>query len=125
MSRFRFELMHPMPVSQEGSPHSTGPGTGNQEQKENLSRGVVGRSRPDDGPAERIFVPDGQISESCPAPFAKIFRFAIYPNHFYIPRRLVPHEGRIAIVTDAGWDAVDADAPLTNGADADGEVVWS
>jgi hypothetical protein len=39
--------------------------------------------------------------------------------------RLAPHEGRIAIVTDAGWDAVDADAPLTNGADADGEVVWS
>ena len=37
----------------------------------------------------------------------------------------VPHEGRIAIVTDAGWDAVDADALLTNGADADGEVVWS
>ena len=36
-----------------------------------------------------------------------------------------PTEGRIAIVTDAGWDAVDAKAPLTNGADADGEVVWS
>jgi hypothetical protein len=37
-----------------------------------------------------------------------------------------PHsEGRIAIVTDAGWDAVDADAPITNGAEADGEVVWS
>ena len=25
-----------------------------------------------------------------------------------------PMEGRIAIVTDAGWDAVDADALLTN-----------
>jgi hypothetical protein len=24
-----------------------------------------------------------------------------------------------------GWDAVDADALLTNSADADGEVVWS
>jgi len=34
-------------------------------------------------------------------------------------------KGRIAIVTDAGWDAVDAEAFLTNGADADGEVVWS
>jgi hypothetical protein len=34
-------------------------------------------------------------------------------------------EGRIAIVTDAGRDAVDAAALLTNGAGADGEVVWS
>jgi hypothetical protein len=39
--------------------------------------------------------------------------------------RPVPSEGRLAIVTDAGRDAVDVDAPLTNGAKADGEVVWS
>ena len=38
---------------------------------------------------------------------------------------LVPLEGRIAIVTDAGRDAVDADVLLTNGTEADGEVVWS
>ena len=37
----------------------------------------------------------------------------------------VPHEGRIAIVTDAGLDAMDAAALLTNSAHADGEVVWS
>jgi hypothetical protein len=36
-----------------------------------------------------------------------------------------PPEGRIAIVTDAGLDAMDADALLTNGAEADGKVVWS
>jgi hypothetical protein len=36
-----------------------------------------------------------------------------------------PTEGRIAIVTDAGRDAVDAEVPITNGIDADGEVVWS
>jgi len=36
-----------------------------------------------------------------------------------------PTEGRFAIVTDAGQDAVDVEAPITNGADADGEVVWS
>jgi hypothetical protein len=36
-----------------------------------------------------------------------------------------PTEGRIAIVTAAGGNAVDVDAPLTNGAEADGEVVWS
>ena len=34
-------------------------------------------------------------------------------------------EGRIAIVTNAGRIAVDVMAPLTNGAKADGEVVWS
>jgi hypothetical protein len=33
--------------------------------------------------------------------------------------------GALAIVTDVEQDAVDADALLTNGADADGEVVWS
>src|SRR5258708_7354868 len=57
-----------------------------------------------------LILPDGQIRESCPAPFAKIFLFPPDPNHFYIHRRLVPLEGRIAIVTDAGWDAVDAAA---------------
>ena len=37
-----------------------------------------------------------------------------------------PTEGRIAIVTDAGWDAVDADGAKDESADfADGEVVWS
>jgi hypothetical protein len=35
------------------------------------------------------------------------------PNHLHIFRRLVPHEGRIAIVTDAGRDAVDAGGALT------------
>ena len=47
-----------------------------------------------------------------PVPFAKIFPFPPDPNHFYIPRRLVPSEGRIAIVTDAGRDAVDAGGAL-------------
>jgi len=41
------------------------------------------------------------------------------------PRPSTPLEGRIAIVTDAGLDAMDAAALLTNGANADGEVVWS
>jgi hypothetical protein len=34
-------------------------------------------------------------------------------------------KGRLAIVTDAERDAMDVDAPLTNGVDADGQVVWS
>ena len=36
-----------------------------------------------------------------------------------------PTEGRHAIVTAAGRDAVDADALLTNSANADGKAVWS
>ena len=34
-------------------------------------------------------------------------------------------EGRLAIVTNAGRDAVDADVLWTNSTKADGEVVWS
>ena len=56
--------------------------------------------------------------------FPKLW-FSPDPNQLYISHRLVPLEGRIAIVTDAGRDAVDVDVPLTNGAKADGEVVWS
>jgi hypothetical protein len=43
----------------------------------------------------------------------------------YIDDRPASQEGRFAIVTSVRRDAVDADAPLTNGAKADGEVVWS
>jgi hypothetical protein len=64
-------------------------------------------------------------SFACPASFVKIFLFSFDPNHFTYHCRPVPHEGRLAIVTDAGRDAVDADVPITNGAEADGEVVWS
>jgi len=39
-------------------------------------------------------------------------------------RRLVP-QGALAIVTDAGRDAVDARVLKTNSTEADGEVVWS
>jgi hypothetical protein len=46
-------------------------------------------------------------------------------NSFIDSSHPVPREGRIAIVTDAGRDAVDVMVPLTNGAKADGEVVWS
>jgi hypothetical protein len=41
--------------------------------------------------------------------FPKIFSFRFDPNHFYI-FPVHPTEGRIAIVTDAGLDAVDARA---------------
>jgi hypothetical protein len=59
------------------------------------------------------------------SPLRKIFCFPRRANHLYklAPSRLT--EWRLAIVTDAGRDAMDADALLTNGAEADGEVVWS
>jgi hypothetical protein len=62
---------------------------------------------------------------ACPALFAKIFLFSSDPNHRLIPSRPVPQRGRLAIVTNAGRDAVDAEALLTNSAQADGEVAWS
>ena len=68
-------------------------------------------------------MPDRPIG--CLALVVKIFLFPSGPHHFYKPRRPAPHEGRIAIVTDAGRDAVDAEVPITNGTAADGEDVWS
>ena len=65
------------------------------------------------------------ICLSVQAPFSKIFRFPFEANHLHIFSRLVPLEGRLAIVTDAGRDAVDADGPITNGTEADGKAVWS
>jgi hypothetical protein len=46
----------------------------------------------------------------------KIFPFAATPNQNYIYRRLAPLEGRIAVVTDAGRDAVDASGASDEGA---------
>ncbi len=43
----------------------------------------------------------------------------------YIYRHPASQEGRFAVVTSVRRDAMDADAPLTNGVKADGEVVWS
>jgi len=75
---------------------------------------------------------------------SKIFLFARDPNHIHILPVSSLNEGRIAIVTDVGWDAVDAAASArnrccraglqaceqsngaqTNGAEADGKTVWS
>jgi len=60
-----------------------------------------------------VICPTGKKSshaKTCPPLRAKIFRFAFAPNQTYSFRCLVPHEGRLAIVTDAGRDAVDAAA---------------
>jgi hypothetical protein len=65
------------------------------------ARNLFDRSTP-------LICPTGKSANSCPAPFEKIFLFCSDPNHLYIHHCLVPLEGRIAIVTDAGRDVVDA-----------------
>jgi hypothetical protein len=71
----------------------------------------------------------GQITSDfqkwCQAPESKIFRFPCRANQGHIACHPVPGRGASAIVTNVGQGAVDADAPLTNGADAYGEDVWT
>jgi hypothetical protein len=57
--------------------------------------------------AHTEFLQADQSDLGCPVLFAKTFRFRSDPNQNYKPRRLVPLEGCIAIVTNAGRDAVD------------------
>ena len=62
-------------------------------------------------------MPVGQIGNlRVQPPFAKRFCFAADPNQIYNSRYPVPLQGRIAIVTDAGWDAVDARGASDEGA---------
>src|ERR1017187_9071000 len=49
------------------------------------------------------------------------FRLTRRANHFYKFARLTRQQGRIAIVTNAGWDAVDAAA---SGVTRDGRAGW-
>jgi hypothetical protein len=53
--------------------------------------------------------PTGKSPKSLSSPFCKNILLFRNRKSVYIKRRLVPHEGRLAIVTDAGRDAVDAD----------------
>ena len=54
-------------------------------------------------------------------------KYSAFPNSKSLAScaRLVPPEGRLAIVTDAGRDAVDAKVLQTRAPIADGEVVWA
>ena len=66
----------------------------------------------------------GQISNSAvQSHLQKYFRFRIAQITSTSAAVLSPR-GALAIVTNAGQDAMDADVPLTNGMNADGEVVW-
>jgi hypothetical protein len=64
--------------------------------------------------------------DPCPVPAAKIIWFTADPNHRPIAVVSSHSKGRIAIVTNAGRDAVDASGAADESIDlADGEVVWS
>jgi hypothetical protein len=59
-------------------------------------------------------------------PLRKNIPLLFSPKSPAYPFRLVPPEGRLAIVTDAGRDAVDAgDVKRRMTLLADGEAVWS
>jgi hypothetical protein len=53
---------------------------------------------------------DGQIKNSCRVPPEKIFRLTRRANQRYHFACLTRQEGRLAIVTNVRWDAVDAKA---------------
>jgi hypothetical protein len=60
-----------------------------------------------------------------PVLFEKIFRFSSDPNQLLF-RRIPPRqEGVSRSSRNVERDVMDADVPLTNGTDADGEAVWS
>ncbi len=76
-----------------------------------------------------LILPDGQIKcvsgKSKSSPGAKNILIFRNSKSLVYSRRPVPFEGRFAVVADPGWEPVDAETPITNGAEADGEVVWS
>jgi hypothetical protein len=71
------------------------------------------------------FARQGESGNPLSSPFKK--NISVFPKckSGYVNDCSTPLEGRVAIVTNAGWNAVDAEAPITNGGEADGEVVWS
>ena len=84
--------------------------------------------------ASRVHPADLRVKSNFPSPIrlflpvqSRSKKYSGFPKSqiSLYPRPSTPLEGRIAIVTDAGLDAMDAAALLTNGANADGEVVWS
>jgi hypothetical protein len=70
--------------------------------------------------------PTGKSLNFVSSPLCKNFLLRARPKSAIHPQPSRLTEGRIAIVTDAGWDAVDAEGAADERACfADGEVVWS
>jgi hypothetical protein len=51
----------------------------------------------------------GKSAKTCQYPYMKIFRFCCRANQWLNSARLTRQEGRLAIVTNVRWDAVDAE----------------
>jgi hypothetical protein len=75
--------------------------------------------------AGRLICPTGCSAIAVSSPFRKNIPVRALPKSLLHLQPSHPSEGRIAIVTNAGRDAVDVAVSLTNGTEADGEVVWS
>src|SRR6266850_5182734 len=60
--------------------------------------------------------PTGKSPEVCPVLRAKIFRLTRRANQRHYFARLTADEGRVAIVTNVRWDAVDARGAQDEGA---------
>ena len=58
----------------------------------------------------QVICPSGGLSTGCPAPLQKYFASPVGQIISTNSRHPTPQEGRIMIVTNAGWDAVDAAA---------------
>ena len=72
--------------------------------------GLLRAVRNDDGRRQtRQIDPTGKSAKTCPALARKIFHLTRRANQRYDSARLTRQEGRVAIVTNAWWDAVDAD----------------
>jgi hypothetical protein len=72
------------------------------------------------------FLPPDQRDLGRPVPSGKNILVFRTPKSLLYPQPSTPLEGRIAIVTDAGLDAMDAGGASDESVLlADGEVVWS
>ena len=58
-------------------------------------------------------------------PFAQKYSARAVGQISDLTPRVSPNEGRLAIVTNVRWDAVDAKCAKTSAHEAYGEVVWS
>jgi len=72
--------------------------------------GYAAPTRPTNGPT-------GKSLKTCPALSEKIFRFPRRANQWPLSARLIRMRGGSRSSRTLRWDAVDADAPLTNGVD--------
>jgi hypothetical protein len=73
----------------------------------------------------RLICPTGGRVMGLSSPLCKNIPLSPSGKSSLQARPVLSHRGALRNVTNAGRDAVDADALLTNGAEADGEVVWS